>query len=54
MLRLHTSLIEPDVRYSRILCGQQHKMRNVAPVVMWCPGERTALLLVMLVLLGAT
>jgi hypothetical protein len=28
-------------------------MRNVAPVAMWRPGERAALLL-MLVLLGAT
>jgi hypothetical protein len=28
-------LIKPDVRISRILCCRQHKMRYVAPTVMW-------------------
>jgi len=43
-----------DVR----VCGRtvwlQHRPRNVAPGIMWRPGARTPLLLVMLVLLGAT
>jgi hypothetical protein len=34
-LRFPSPLIKPDVRFSRILCGAPHKMRNVAAVVMW-------------------
>ena len=26
---------DPDLQNSRILCGAQHKMRNVAATVMW-------------------
>jgi hypothetical protein len=44
--RLHTPLIEPDVRICRMKCCRQHLMRNVAKSKMWPSGFKPLVLVV--------
>ena len=40
--RAPLSLVEPDMKISRIICCAQHMMRNVVNKVMWCRGSKVS------------